>query len=58
MIGDFETLENNQPKFTQRTLQLTKKGKSIVIWLALLNRLYAYISAFEKALAKFNKRFK
>ena len=35
---------------TQRTLQLTQHGRSLVIWLIALNSLYTFFSTFEKAL--------
>ena len=37
---------------TQRTLQLTQHGRSLVIWFIALNSLYTFFSTFEKALAK------
>ena len=36
---------------TQRTLQLTQRGSSLVILLIVLNSLYILISTFEKALS-------
>ena len=39
-------------KMTQRNLQLTQHGKSLVIWFIALNSLYIFFSTFEKALAK------
>ena len=41
-----------KPKMTQRTLQLTQHGRSLLIWLVALNSLYTFFSTFEKALAK------
>ena len=41
---------------TQRTLKLTQHGRSLLIWLVVLNSLYTFISTFQKGLAKFNKR--
>mgnify|MGYP001461814978 CR=1 FL=1 len=37
---------------TQRTLQLTQHGRSLVIWFIALNSLYTFFSTFEKALPK------
>ena len=42
----------NNPKMTQRILQLTQHGRSLVIWFIALNSLYTFFSTFEKALAK------
>ena len=36
---------------TQRTIQLTHHGMSLVIWLIALNSLYTLFSTFEKALS-------
>ena len=36
---------------TQRTIQLTNNGISLVIWLIALNSLYTLFSTFEKALS-------
>ena len=37
---------------TQRILQLTQRGKLLIIWLVALNSLHTLFSTFEKALAK------
>ena len=36
---------------TQRTIQLTHNGITLVIWLIALNSLYTLLSTFEKALS-------
>ncbi len=36
---------------TQRTIQLTHHGRSLVIWLIALNSLYTLFYTFEKALS-------
>ena len=46
------TILFKKPKMTQRTLQLTQHGRSLVIWFIALNILYTFFSTFEKALAK------
>ena len=38
---------------TQRKIQLTQHGISLVIWLIALNSLYTLFSTFEKALSDF-----
>ena len=43
-------------KMTQKTFQLTKHGRSRVIWFVALNSFCTLINTFEKALPKFNKR--
>ena len=40
---------------TQRTIQLTQNGMSLVIWLIVLNSLYTLFSTFEKALSNSEK---
>ena len=40
---------------TQRTIQLTHHGISLVIWLIALNSLYTLFSTFEKALSDSEK---
>ena len=46
------TIFFKKPKMTQRTLQLTQRGRSFVFWLVALNSLYTFFSTFQKALAK------
>ena len=41
---------------TQRTIQLTQHGMSLVIWLIALNSLYTLFSTFEKALSNSEKQ--
>ena len=41
-----------KPKMTQRTIQLSKHGISLVIWWVTLNSFYTFFTTFEKALAK------
>ena len=41
---------------TQRTIQLTHHGMSLVIWLIALNSLYTLFSTFEKALSNSEKQ--
>ncbi len=36
---------------THRTIQLTNRGMSLVIWLIALNIVYTLFSTFEKALS-------
>ena len=40
---------------TQRTIQLTQHGMSLVIWLIALNSLYTLFFTFEKALSNSEK---
>ena len=40
---------------TQRTIQLTHHGISLVIWLIALNSLYTLFSTFEKAFSDSEK---
>ena len=40
---------------TQRTLQLTQHGRSLVIWLMALSSLFTFISTFEKPFTDLKK---
>ena len=54
-------MQLNQPWFleksimTQRTVQLTQRGSSLVILLIALNSVYTLFSTFEKALSDSEK---